>query len=691
MLAKNMTKSAITIKIQELQKEIKYHDDIYHNQNRHEISDYEYDLKKKELEKLLSLNSEDSLFSNVGIDVLASVGAKTSNKFAKIHHKIPMLSLDNAFEIEDVMNFDTKIKRFLHTNENLEYIAELKIDGLSFSAFYENGDLKYVATRGDGEIGEDVTTNVAIIHNFPSKINYNGIIPRILEIRGEIYISHKTFREINEQQLQNSDKIFASPRNAASGTLRNLDLDVIKSRNLQYFAYGITQINDNFELNIQSAILHKLQEFGFIVNQNYYTGKLENCINFYKDIEKKRYEIDFDIDGVVYKINDLNLQKRLGNTNKSPRWAIAHKFSGLTAVTKIIDVVNQVGRMGNITPVAQLEPVNIGGVIIKRATLHNFDEIERLGVRIGDIVNVTRAGDVIPQIISVIEQNGIEDIKKPEFCPCCKAKLMKDEDLVALYCTNSDSCDEQIIQKIEHFCSKDAFDISGLGDKQIRRFYELNLIRNIVDIFNLAQHRDFLIKLDRFGEKSIENLLNSIENIKIIDFAKFLYSLSIKNIGTGFAENLAKKFKNVENLIASFKDFAVISSEIDNISGFGDKISTEIKLFFTNARNQDIICELNKMLTIKPYPEVNKDAKFSGKKIIFTGTLQKMDRQEAKKIAKSMGFEIVSSISKNTDFIVCGENAGSKLTKANELGVQIIYEDEWLKMCNFTDFTKNLL
>ncbi len=661
-------------KIAELRGAILRHNELYYNENQPEISDDAYDILKAELY---------ALEKDISEDLFAEIGTKPSAKFAKIKHNIPMLSLDNAFSLEDLENFAGKIARFINNQADLEYTAELKIDGLSFSAFYENGKLKYVCTRGDGEFGEDVTHNVVMIANFPTCVNIDNFSLKILEIRGEIYISREAFENINKQKSENGEKLFANPRNAASGTLRNLDPQVTKSRNLQYFAYNIAQIDDNLAPKTQQESLILLRKLGFSTNDCTVTGSLADCVKFYENIDKNRYSIGYDIDGLVYKINDFSIQKRLGNTYQSPRWAIAHKFSGTFAVTKVLDVINQIGRMGNITPVAILEPVNVGGVVIKRATLHNFEEIERLGVKAGDIVKITRAGDVIPQVVEVMENLGISPVTRPENCSSCGKKLVQDEELVALRCPNSSGCREQILQKIVHFTSKDALDIAGFGEKQVLRFYELGLVKNYCDIFLLHKHRSDLVNLERFGVQSVDNLLSAIETAKNIDFAKLLYALSIRGVGLGFADNLAKKLGNIDNLIEYFDKLYEFEREILNINGFGDKIATEVRKFFEDLENQALVVQLKNTLNIKEYPVFTGDLRYIGKKILFTGTLEKMNRQEAKNIAKMMGFEVVSGISKNTDYLVSGEKSGSKLTKARELEIAILYEDDWLKMCNF--------
>lgn len=653
-------------KIINLKNKIARHNELYYNKNEPEISDYDYDILKSELKKLEA--NQDDLFSEM-------IGAKPEKHFAKIAHKVQMLSLDNAFNEEDVKNFDEKIKRFLGLDfgAEIEYIAELKIDGLSFSAVYKNGNIAHVATRGDGQIGEDVTQNVLTIADFPQKIDSNL---DYLEVRGEIYISHADFEAINARQLELGEKPFLNPRNAASGSLRVIDANITKSRNLKYFAYSI--IGDNSILS-QKHALDMLKSIGFNV-QKFQCGNTHDIITFYNEKSLTRHEIGYDVDGVVYKVNDFHLQKRLGNTNSSPRWAIAHKFPGTYAVTKIISILHQVGRLGNITPVAELSPINIGGVVVKRATLHNYDETHRLGIGIGSVVKITRAGDVIPRISEVIDnKNVITLIQKPTHCPCCNAQLHYNEDEVAIRCINSDICRDQIIQRLAHFASKDAFNIVGLGEKQVERFYDIGLVKAIPDIFLLKNHARQISELDRMGIKSTQNLIASIESSRQIHLNKIIYALSIPSVGEGSSAAIANKFATIEQFMHYVKSFAP-KEEIANIDGVGTEIANEMNIFFTNANKLKEFEMLLNSVQVLPM-ERKSDLPFLGKKIIFTGTLTSMTRQEAKKIAQDLGLTVSSSVTKDTDFVVAGESSGSKLKLAKELNIEILDEAHWCKMC----------
>ncbi|QED23316.1 NAD-dependent DNA ligase LigA [Candidatus Deianiraea vastatrix] len=656
--------------ISKLKAEIEKHNRLYYSENSPEISDYDYDLLKKKLENLLA--GDEDLFGKTYMEI----GYTPSNNFAKIEHKIPMLSLDNAFDENDVMEFEKKIRKFLGHDEDLFYTAELKIDGLSFCAIYKNGILDKVSTRGDGKIGEDITKNAITIDNFPQKLDNP---PEFLEIRGEIYLSRSNFEKLIQTQIENGEKPFANSRNAASGSLRVLDSQITKNRNLSYFAYNIAQISDDFAIQSQSESLELLKKLGFRVNDVFLgKAKIDECLKFYDEINKKRYEIDYDIDGIVYKVDEFILQNRLGNTSKSPRWAIAHKFAGNYAISQILSITNQVGRLGNITPVANLTPINIGGVVVSRATLHNYDEIARLGVSDGDLVKVTRAGDVVPRVVEVIEKKSDKITQIPQNCPCCNSVLVKDEDLVAIKCENP-SCDEQIIQKIIHFASKDALNIEGLGKKQIERFYDLKIITDLPSIFRLFEKKETILSLDRTGEKSFSNMINSIDKAKNTSLAKFFYSLSIRHIGETVSEILAKYFQNINNFLNQITNHKEMYEKLKNVDGIGEKMVIELCNFIKIESNVEMIKKLCEILNIADYIEKNS-TKYSGMKIVFTGTLTKMTRQEAKNTALKLGFEVSSAVSKNTNFLVAGMDCGSKLKDAQNLGVKILSEDDWLEM-----------
>ena len=686
-------------RILELEKKIERYNKAYYDENRSLISDYEYDLLKKELEKLRSqqLNNDDNvrnagdksgvvfnLFGNFETPIEQKVGYRSNSKFAKITHKKKMMSLANALTLEEFYDFINKTKRFLQTDVFPESVCELKIDGLSFSAMYNYGKLKYVATRGDGVVGEDVSNNVLQIDTFPKELQYiDGLKKQPcelaeFEVRGEIYMPKDAFERLN-RDLDDDEK-FSNPRNAASGTLRQLDASIVKDRGLKYYTYFIGECSESVT-GSQSESLELLTKLGFVVNENWQVAKnVEDIINFHKKIEEIRYKLDCDIDGVVVKINDFAIQNRLGNTAHDPRWAIAYKFSGINAITKLVGITEQVGRTGVITPVAELMPVNIGGVIVKRATLHNYDEIKRLGLSIGDLVVVKRSGDVIPKIVSVNKHfNEGGTITPPVICPCCGNALEKDDKFVAIFCPNHNGCKSQIIDRIRHFSSRNGLDISGLGKQTISLFYDLGILRNILDIFSLYKHREMLEQLEGFGVKSTQNLITAVEESKKIYFNKILYAIGIDDVGENVAKILAKYYKNFEDLIADSKEF----TKIRGVNGLGEQMISGLINYFNDGENLRFIDELNKILNIIPLESDDKNIKLNGKSVVFTGKLQTMTRQQAKIQAEQLGYKVMVAVSSNTDYLVYGEDAGnSKLMKAEELGVKLLTEKEWKEMNN---------
>jgi DNA ligase (NAD+) len=711
--------SKILDEILQLKAEIAKHDESYHGNDNPIISDAEYD----ELRKKLTKYQQDypQFFSTEE----EKVGAKSLDIFNKIKHSKPMLSLANGFSEENIIDFIEKIERFLglektsqeqekstlqtdlfSTNlskNNLNFFSETKIDGLSFSARYENGILKYCATRGDGYEGEDVTANVKMIKNFP-QILTSANPPKILEVRGEIYMGKKDFFNLNKAQEQKSEKIFANPRNASAGSLRQLDPQITAQRNLSYFTYSLGDFSDDFICESQQQLHKKLQELGFLTEPNSKLCKnIEELMKHYQSIVDNRFELDYDLDGMVYKVNDFILQDRLGFIARSPRFAIAHKFPSMKAKTKINDIIIQIGRTGALTPVAILESINIGGVVVSRATLHNQDEILRKDIRIGDIVSVQRAGDVIPQVLEVdlSKRNGKEKhFEFPHFCPICFAKIIKNNEDVVLRCSGGLNCEAQLVETLKHFVSKDAFDISGLGKKQIENFFKENRIRSFADIFTLEEREKFcdeaLISKNGWGEKSVENLFFAINQKRQIDLDKFIYAIGIRHVGETTAKTLANHFLNCENFINFFKKFAKFSDldlekinstpefseyfEFISIDGIGDKMAQAILDFFRDEKNLKMIEDLLIHLKINPLkPKIN-NSPLAGKSIVFTGSLQKMSRAEAKKIAEDLAMKVLGAVSSKTDYVVAGEDSGSKLKKAQELSIKILNEEEWLNL-----------
>ncbi|GFY65300.1 DNA ligase [Trichonephila inaurata madagascariensis] len=653
---------------EKLQDQINYHNVLYHQKNKPEISDAEYDELKKKLAEI-----EPEIYATQD-----SVGAPPDERFSKVEHQEPMLSLENAYDEEGVEKFLSKIKRFL-IEDKIEILCEPKTDGLSFSAIYEDGRFVKAATRGDGFLGEDVTHNVATIKGFPKFLQ--GMQGR-LEVRGEIYISNSDFLKLNENDE------FANPRNAAAGSLKQLDANITASRPLRYFAYSLIGGAEKS----QSEILNKLEALGFCVNEHQsLTSSLDGMLKFYNEIYNCRYNLDYDIDGIVYKVNDLVLQNRLGNTHKAPRSALAYKFSAVYAKTKLNKIFIQVGRTGVLTPVADLVPVNIGGVLVSRASLHNQDEIKRKDIREGDIVTIKRAGDVIPQIIEVSRDSRLPNTPEfvfPGVCPECGSKVRQVEGEAAVRCPEEFACKAQIIEKLKHFVSKDAFDIVGLGDKQIEFFYDLDLIKQIHDIFTLEE------KLDEFnlegqsgwGEKSIANLLNSIQSRRVITLDRFIFSLGIRFIGQVAAELLADYYVSYDNWYNSMIELSSDNTELVGIDGIGKKVAESLESFFSKEHNIKMLNDLTACLQILPVSSNSSNSVLNNKIIVFTGKLLAMSRGEAKVRAKTLGAKVSSHLSAKTDYLIAGEKPGSKYKKAVELGVEILDEDQWHKVISLGVF-----
>ena len=672
-MKKNKKDEKIITRLKELASLIEKHNYHYHNEDKPIITDNEYDLlirENQELEKkfpkLKLKNSPDN-----------KVGSKIKNKFLKSIHPSPMLSLSNGFNIKDLYEFDERIKKFLKiSNEKkLEYICEPKIDGLSLNLTYEKGNLICAATRGDGIIGENVTKNITNIENIPQKLkNY---YPDFIEIRGEIFITKSDFEKINFEMDEKNK--FANPRNAAAGSLRQLNYHISRSRPLHFLAHGIGKSSDEF-LKFED-FYKNIEKWGIKKNKLFFKSKdLNSVYNFYKEVDKKRSNLKYDIDGLVVKLNDISNQKRLGNVGKNPRWSIALKFSAEKAETTIKDIDFQVGRTGSITPVARLKSVNLGGVIISNATLHNFDEINKKNIQIGDVVEIQRAGDVIPQVLRVIKKNKNlkNKVKPPLKCPICNGNTYKEKDEAVLRCINTYNCYAQKISQIFHFVSKKALNIDGFGEKQIKQLYDLKFIQDVADIFKLETLVYKLENLEGWGELSVKNLINSINRSKSIKLDKFIYSLGIRFIGEINSEILAKEFNNIENFISSSQNTEILS----NVDGLGPKAITSIKKFFSFKQNIILLEKLSKILNIDEYKIFNSNNFFSGKNLVFTGTLISISRDEAKHVAKNAGAKILSTVSSKTDYIIVGDKAGSKIRKAKELNIKMLSEDEFLRKIN---------
>jgi len=652
----------------------------YYIKNKSSISDSEFDILKKEILEL----ENKFIFLRNKKSPSQSIGFKPSKNFKKIKHKIPMLSLDNAFNEEDIKNFEKKIFNFLSLNikSEIEYSAEPKIDGISASLIYEDGKLKKGLSRGDGEEGEDITENLKTIKDIPTTINFKNF-PKEIDIRGEVFIQNSDFNEIKEN--------FANPRNAASGSLRQKDSKKTSKIPLRFIAYTYGYVK-NMEIENQIDFLKNLKLWGFKINPlNAKIKGVRKLMLNHQSIEEKRKEIDFDIDGIVYKVNDFKTQKRLGFASNAPRWAIAHKFSANSSVSEIINIEIQIGRTGALTPVAKIKPVNIGGVIVSNATLHNEDEIIRKDIRIGDTVTVERAGDVIPHVISVDFKKRDENSKKfifPLNCPSCGSETIKDyneitkkQDAVRR-CINDDyECEKIAIEKIKHFVSKEAFNIDGLGKKIVESFWNLKIIRLPQDIFNL--NYDIIEKLEGWGKLSVANLKFSIEQKKKISLDRFIYSLGIRYIGQENAKIIARHLKTVINFFKLSDDKNIES--LSNIDGIGSTQIQSIKKFFSNKTNLKILSELGGNLTIEKTVLMNNKGLLKNKTFMLTGKLNGVSRAEAKSLIEQNSGKIISNVNKKLDYLIVGEKGTTKkVNVAKELNIRVIDQKEWMKMLNKT-------
>lgn len=668
-----------------LAREIARHDALYHGQDNPEISDAEYDKLRRELEKI---EKEYPQFITAQTQ---AVGAKPARGFKKVKHNVPMLSLSNAFSEEDYQDFRERITRFLNLGEDtIDMLAEPKIDGLSCSLRYEDRQLVLAATRGDGSEGEDITANVRTIKDVPQKLPQDA--PDVLEVRGEIYMRREDFIALNKRQAEAGEQIFANPRNGAAGSVRQLDFTITAKRPLHFFGYSLGQVSAPIA-KTQSGIREKLKKWGFSVPEPSYVGtKTDGPFQYYKQIEKERPDLPYDIDGVVYKVNDLALQERLGFVSRAPRWATAHKYPAEKAVTILNDIIIQVGRTGTLTPVAELEPITVGGVVVSRATLHNEDEIERKDVRIGDHVTIQRAGDVIPQVLGPVMEKRQKSAKKyvfPDKCPVCGSKAVREEGEVARRCTGGLICGAQAVERLKHFVSRGAFDIEGMGAKIIEEFWNEGMIQTPGDIFRLEQKdKKSLTPLrarEGWGDLSAKNLFAAIDARRAIALDRFIYALGIRQVGEATAKRLAGAYGSLDNLVSSMKAAQKHDSDayadLTNIEDIGPSVAEDVLAFFAEKHNQDVLKDLQSLLDVQNYARPRAvDSAVSGKTVVFTGTLEKMSRNEAKARAESLGAKVAGSVSAKTDYVVAGEDAGSKLKKAKELGVTVLSEDEWIAL-----------
>lgn len=673
--------------------EISAHDKRYYTEDAPTISDAEYDALRQcygALEAAFpELSTPDSLTKKVG--------AAPSEKFAKIRHKVPMLSLGNVFSDEEVAEFAARVRRFLGLapEAKLAITAEPKIDGLSCSLRFEHGEMVQAATRGDGFEGEDVTANVRTIHEIPQRLR-GAPPPDVLEVRGEVYMTHTDFAALNARQSEAGKPVFANPRNAAAGSLRQLDPAVTAGRPLHFFAYAWGEAS-SLPAQTQMGMVAAFKAFGLPVNPLMtLCHSAEELLAQYSRIEAMRASLGYDIDGVVYKVDSLALQERLGFVSRSPRWAIAHKFPAEQATTVLRDIEIQVGRTGALTPVARLDPVTVGGVVVSNATLHNEDEIGRKDIRIGDTVRIQRAGDVIPQVLGPVLEKRPPDAKPyvfPDHCPVCGSAAIREIDEktgvadVVRRCTGGLICPAQAIERLKHFASRNAMDIEGLGDKQIEQFYHDGLIKTPADIFTLeARDKASLKKLkDRegYGETSTRNLFRAIEARREPPLNRFIYALGIRHVGETNARRLARHFGSFEALRVIGRAAAEGSearAEINNIEGFGEVVAEAIADFFAEPHNEEALDALLRHVTPQPMEAIVSESPVAGKTVVFTGALEHMTRDEAKAQAERLGAKVAASVSKKTDLVVAGPGAGSKLAKAAEFGVETISEEDWLKL-----------
>ncbi len=669
-MSKKISKQQAKKEIQKLRKEINHHNYLYYVRNTPKISDQEYDNLFNQLKELENKFPE----FKTSTSPTQKVGAAPQSEFKNIKHSMPMLSLSNAFNEKEVIDFDKKLKRILKKEKDIEYIAEPKFDGLAVELIYKNGIFTQGTTRGDGITGEDITENLKTIPSIPLKLRDKELkIPSLIEVRGEVYINKKDFEKLNKHREKKEQSTFANPRNAAAGSLRQLDPKITAKRPLNIFLYGIGNIKDK-SFKTQSQILSVLPKWGLPVNKNVKICKnIHKTIDHYKKLNNMRENLPYEIDGMVIKVNNLKLQEKFGEISRSPRWAIAYKFQPLQAKTKIKKIIAQVGRTGALTPVAIMKPVKIGGVTISRSTLHNQNEIDKKDIRVNDTVIIQRAGDVIPEVVKPIKKNRTGKEKKytlPDRCPICGAKVFKSEDQAVARCTNI-SCPAILKESIKHFCSKGAIDIEGMGDKIVEQLVEEKIIKDVADIYKIK--RQDLLNLERFAEKSAQNLIDAIQKSKKTTLSRLIYALGIRHVGEHLARILSKNFPNLKSLQKTKE------KDLLKIKEIGPEVAHSIINFFNEKQNEKLIDKLIKNGVT--YRKKSKESNIlSGKTFVFTGSLKNFTRNEAKEIVENLGGNASSSISSKTNFLVIGENPGSKYDKAKELETEIISEEDFRKL-----------
>ncbi|MEJ2433517.1 MAG: NAD-dependent DNA ligase LigA [Pseudolabrys sp.] len=698
----DLTEAQAKVELKRLAHEIAEHDRRYYQEDKPVITDAAYD----------ALRERNAAIENHFPHLIRAdspskrVGAAPTGRFRKVRHAVPMLSLDNAMAEDDVRDFVARIRRFLKLGERdkITFSAEPKIDGLSMSLRYERGELVVAATRGDGTEGEDVTANIRTLHDVPNKLK-GSHLPAVVEVRGEVYMTKQAFLDLNERQKKAGDQIFANPRNSAAGSLRQKDPAITATRPLGFFAYAWGEMSE-MPADTQSGMIKWFEHRGFKTNPlTKLCHSLDELLAFHRHIEERRAHLNYDIDGVVYKVDRLDWQERLGYVSRSPRWAIAHKFPAERATTVLKDIEIQVGRTGALTPVGKLEPVGVGGVIVQNVTLHNEDYIKGIGgdgepirgghdLRLGDTVIIQRAGDVIPQVVDVVIAKRPKHAKPYHFptrCPCPlhtkieREKTASGEEGARAHCTGEFACPFQKIEHLKLFASRRAFDIEGLGEKQVELFFEKGWVKEPADIFTLAQkHRNHLLEEEGYGETSVRNLFNAIEQRREIPLDRFIYALGMRHVGETTARALArgygswKAFHDTCQKIAKGDEEAI--AEMDALDQIGDTVIDSIKDYFGEKHNKDIVERLTKEVDILDVARPKANSKIAGKTVVFTGSLEKMTREEAKAQAERLGAHASGSVSKKTDFVVAGPRAGSKLANAKKLGVQVLSEDEWLKL-----------
>jgi DNA ligase (NAD+) len=690
--ASDLTEKQAKAEHARLHAELTEHDKRYYQQDAPTVTDAAYDALRKRYgdieQRFPDLRTLESL--------TVKVGAAPTGRFPKIRHAVPMLSLDNAFSEEDVTKFVDRIRRFLKipAEDPTAFNAEAKIDGLSMSLRYEDGALVSAATRGDGTVGEDVTPNITTLEDVPKKLKGRNI-PAVCEVRGEVYMTKAAFLALNKRQAEAGETIFANPRNSAAGSLRQKDVSITASRPLGFFAYAWGEMSE-MPAGTQSGMLKWFEKCGFITNPlAKVVNSAEELIAFHSEIGLARAKLDYDIDGVVYKVDRLDWQERLGFVSRSPRWAIAHKFPAEQATTVLKDIEIQVGRTGALTPVAKLQPVGVGGVIVQNATLHNADEIARLDVRIGDTVTIQRAGDVIPQVLGIVPEKrpkGTKEYEFPKKCPCSlKTEVKREvnsagEEGVRFRCSGEFACPFQKTEHLKLFVSRGAFDIDGLGAKQIDYFFEEGWIKEPADIFTL-EARNGKLKLEEvegYGETSVRNLFAAINSRREISLERFIFALGVRHVGDTTARALARGYGTWEAFhdaaLAVAKGDEETRTEMDALDQIGDTVIDALAAYFKEKHNRDIVERLTKQVRIQEAEKPASNTVVAGKTVVFTGSLEKMTREEAKAMAERLGAKTAGSVSKKTDYLVAGPGAGSKLDKAREAGVTVLTEDEWFAL-----------